>query len=221
MLFAAGAVFAIYEGVEKIRHPHELESVTWAIGILGFAIALEAFSFRTAVVEANRIRFGANWPGFIRNSRNPELPVLLLEDSGALIGLVLALAAVVTAHVTEEPVWDGIGTLSIGVLLALIAFVLAVEMKSLLIGESASRRDAEAIRNAVAAAPDVSRLIHIRTRHLGPEEILVAMKVEFDLGLDFAQISDAIDTVESLVRDVVPAATRIYIEPDRYREPAQ
>src|SRR5688500_2690734 len=149
VLFSLGGAFAIYEGISKIRHPHPVDSPEVAVGILVLAILLETFSFRTAVVEANHVRGDAGWWQFIRRSKNPELPVVLLEDLGALVGLVLALAAVGTTLATDDPIWDGIGTLSIGVLLTVIAIVLAIEMKSLLIGETADATVEASIRAAI------------------------------------------------------------------------
>lgn len=216
VLFSLGSLFAIYEGIEKIRHPHELDSLAWAIGILILAIVLESYSFRTAVVESNRVRGDASWSQFIRRSRTPELPVVLLEDLGALIGLVLALTAVVLASLTDDPVWDGIGTLSIGILLGLIAVTLAVEMKSLLIGESAVPDQVDQIRAAMESGDDVDRLIHMRTQHIGPEELLVAAKVSFRRGLTTSQLADAIDAAEARARAAVPIARMIYLEPDLY-----
>ncbi len=221
VLFSAGAGFAIYEGIEKIRHPHELDSLGWAIGILVFAIGLETYSFRTAIVEANHVRGKAGWVSFIRRSKAPELPVVLLEDLGALVGLVLALSAVIIAEVTGEPVWDGIGTLSIGVLLAAIAVILAIEMKSLLVGEGASAEDTARIVAAIEGHAQVERLIHLKTQHLGPEELLVAAKLGFDRSLDVAGLAAAIDSVESAVRAVVPIARVMYLEPDLFRVDAE
>lgn len=217
VLFSLGGAFAIYEGISKIRHPHEIESPAVAVGILLFAIVLEGFSFRTAVGEANHLRGDADWWRFIRRSKNPELPVVLLEDLGALIGLVLALAAVATTLVTDDAVWDGIGTLCIGVLLSAIAVVLAVEMKSLLIGESADTKVQAAIRTSIEADPSVHRLIHLRTQHLGPEELLVAAKVSFAGGLSVAELAEAVNRVETGVRAAAPSARIMYIEPDVVR----
>ena len=146
VLFTVGSMFALYEGIAKIRHPHEIDSPVWAFAVLGMAIVLESFSMRTAVVESNRVRGSASWVQFVRRSRSPELPVVLLEDLGALVGLVLAMGALVIAVVFDAPVWDGVGTFSIGILLGLIAVVLAVEMRSLLLGEGATATDAAAIR---------------------------------------------------------------------------
>ena len=212
VLFALGSAFALFEGIEKVRHPHEVKGLGWAIGILLFGIVLEGFSFRTAIVESNRVRGGASWRRFVRHA---ELPVVLLEDLGALIGLVLALVAVVLAEVTGEPRWDGAGTVAIGLLLGVIAIVLAKEMKSLLIGESAGRSDRAAIESTIAGAPGVVGVEHLRTQHLGPDEILVAAKVRFDPGLDAEGVAAAIDDIESRVRSAVPAVRPMYVEPAR------
>jgi cation diffusion facilitator family transporter len=213
ILFSLGGMFALYEGVDKIRHAHELASVEWAIGVLVFGILLEALSFRTAVVEAGRVRGTRSWPQFIRHARTPELPVVLLEDAGAMLGLVFALVAVVLAKATGDPVWDGVGTAVIGVLLIVIAIVLAVEMKSLLIGESATREDEATIRDHLAGHPGIRRVLHLRTQHVGPEELLVTAKLEFAGGHTFEQVAADIDQIESELRRVLPMARMIYLEP--------
>jgi len=220
MLFALGGLSAIYEGVEKLRAPHPLESTGWAFGILGVAVLLEAMSFRTAIKEAQRLRGSNSWWQFIHESKSPELPVVLLEDTGALVGLVFALIGVGLAHFTGNPRFDALGSIAIGCLLGTIAVILAVEMKSLLIGEAAAPGDIERVRAAIADAPQVRRVIHMRTMHLGPEELLVAAKVEFDPALTIPELGRAIDAVEAQVRAAVPIATRIYIEPDVFREGA-
>ena len=217
VLFTIGSMFAIYEGIEKIRHPHEFDSPAWAFGVLSLGIVLEGFSFRTAIVEANRVRHGASWTSFIRRSKTPELPVVLLEDRGAMVGLVLALVALIIAEVADAPVWDGIGTLSIGILLGLIAVVLAIEMKSLLIGEGARPSVRDDIIRAIERTDGVDRLIHLRTQHLGPDELLVGAKVHFDDSYDAAELANAIDRLEANVREDVPEARPMYIEPDVYR----
>jgi cation diffusion facilitator family transporter len=217
VLFSLGSLFAIFEGIEKIRHPHELESIGWAIGILLVAIVLEAFSFRTAVKEASHARGGIPLRTYIRRAKAPELPVVLLEDFGAMVGLVFALTAVIVAKATDDAVWDGVGTLCIGILLGIIAIVLAVEMKSLLIGEGASPTDLQAIETAILASPATERIIHLRTQHLGPEELLVGVKVQFRPGLDVEGLAAAIDDVEQRVREVVPIARPFYVEPGIYR----
>ncbi|MBI5479555.1 MAG: cation transporter [Deltaproteobacteria bacterium] len=220
VLFTMGALFAIYEGIEKLRTPHALESPGWAVGILTVAIVLEGLSFRTAIKEARALRGGESWWQFIRHTKTPELPVVLLEDTGALIGLVLALAGIGLALLTGNPRFDAMGSIAIGCLLGTIAAVLAVEMRSLLIGESAGPRDVAAVRAAITGAPRVRRIIHLRTLHLGPEELLVAVKVEFDPTLTIAELGHAIDAVEARIRASVPIAKLIYLEPDVFRPPA-
>lgn len=214
VLFALGSMFALFEGVEKLLHPHPLESPGWAIAILLVAVGLEGFSFRTAVRESNPTRAGIGWLAFIRASKAPELPVLLLEDSGALVGLVIALIAVSLSALTGSGRWDGVGSTLIGLLLGVIAFVLATEMKSLLIGEAASDADQAAVTAAITTAPSVRQLIHLRTLHLGPDELLVATKVELDPTLAVVDLARAIDEVEVRIRTAVPSAKVIYVEPD-------
>jgi cation diffusion facilitator family transporter len=214
VLFTLGGVFSIYEGVEKLRHPHEISSLKWAIGVLGTAIVLELFSFRTAIVEANSVRGDAGWWSFIRHSKSPELPVVLLEDLGALFGLVFALTGISLAAITHEPRFDALGSLVIGILLCVIAYFLASELRSLLIGESASDKDLEAIERTVKAEATVEDLIHFRTQHIGPEELLVAAKVKLQADLTGAQVVESINRIEQQLRANVPAAKMIYIEPD-------
>jgi cation diffusion facilitator family transporter len=217
VLFTVGGVFAVYEGVEKLRHPHDIDSPAVAFAILGVAVVLESFSLRTAVREARPLRGSLSWAAWLRRSKSPELPVVLLEDIGALVGLLLALLGLTLAVTTGEPRWDGLGTLSIGVLLIVIAVILVVEMKSLLIGEGATPEDQEAVRAAITGTPDVRSLIHLRTLHLGPDELLVAAKIELSRSLAAPAIAAAIDAAEGRIRAAVPIASLIYLEPDLRR----
>ncbi len=214
VLFTLGSGFAIYEGIEKIRNPHVIDSLGVAVGILLLGIVLEGYSFGTAIKIGRTMKGDAGWWEFIRRSRSPEVPVVLLEDAGAMTGLVLALAGVGLSEVTGDPVWDGIGTLCIGLLLGLIAIVLAIEMKSLLIGESATVRDREAIRVAIESHDSVDSLIHMRTQHLGPDELLVAAKLDFGDTMTVEELAQAVDDVELSIRAAVPVARVIYLEPD-------
>jgi cation diffusion facilitator family transporter len=214
VMFSMGGLFAIYEGIDKLIHPHETESLGVAIAILALAVVVEAWSLRTAVHEARPLKGDQSWWRFIRSSRQPELPVVLLEDTGALCGLMFALAGVVLAHVTGEPRWDAVGSLAIGFLLVAIAIILGIEMKALLIGESATPEMQQAIRDAMTTAPAVRRLIHLRTEHLGPDDLLVGAKLEFDRTLSVPALAAAIDDVEARVRAVVPSARVMYVEPD-------
>ena len=222
VLFSMGGLFALYEGIQKLRHPHEVDHLWVAIGILVFGLALEGYSLRTAVKEANHSKGeGVSWYRFIRNSKEPELPVVLLEDTGAELGLLLALGGVIMAKITGDGRWDAVGSMAIGVLLIIIAIVLIIEMKGLLIGESASTSDRAAIVAAIERSAHVGHLIHLRTQHLGPEEILVAAKVEYDSALTFQQLSRTIDDTEVNIRAAVPTARLIYIEPDVKRTDAE
>ncbi|MEV5407996.1 cation diffusion facilitator family transporter [Thermopolyspora sp. NPDC052614] len=218
VLFTIGAMFSLYEGIHKLSDPHPVETPAWAFGVLIFAIAAEGFSFRTAIREASHLRGDQTWVSFVRRAKAPELPVVLLEDLGALLGLVFALFGVTLAVITGNGVWDGVGTIMIGLLLAVIAVVLAMETKSLLIGEGANPEDEQRIVAALTAAPVVERVIHLRTLHLGPEELLVAAKIAIDHEDTAAEIATAIDDAERRVREAVPIARVIYLEPDLYRE---
>ncbi len=214
VLFSVGGVFSIYEGVHKVQHPEQLDSPMVAIVILVLALGFESFALRTAISHARPHRGDRSWIEYIRSSRSPELPVLLMEDSAALIGLTFALIGVGLAEITGAPVWDGIGTLGIGALLVVVAAVLAVEMKSLLLGESATPEDQAKIERELAESEGVVSVIHVLTQHIGPDELLVATKVEFDGSLSIDGLAAAIDACEARIRAAVPIATRIYIEPD-------
>ncbi len=215
VLFTLGGLFAIFEGVRKLGEAsHEVSNVEWAIGILVIAIILESYSFYTAVKESRALKGQASWWEFIRHSRTPELPVVLLEDLGALVGLALALLGVSIAAFTGDSRWDAYGTISIGVLLVVIAAVLVFEMKSLLIGESALGSMRKTIVRAIEETPDVNRLLHMRTQHIGPDELLVAAKIQLKKGLDTARVAAAINQTENRIRDAVPIRCMIYLEPD-------
>jgi cation diffusion facilitator family transporter len=218
VLFLLGGVFSIFEGVEKIRHPHEVESLYWAVGVLLFAIVLESLSYRTAIRETRPHLKRRSYWRFIRRTKNPELPVVLLEDLGALVGLLIALFGVSMAYVTGNGTWDGVGSLGIGILLVIIAVILVIEMQSLLLGEAAEPDVVAAIAAAIDGATSVRRRIHLRTEHLGPDEIVVAAKVEFDHDLSFDHLADAINGVERAIRAAEPDARLVFIEPDVYRE---
>ncbi|MFI1094774.1 cation diffusion facilitator family transporter [Streptomyces sp. NPDC020917] len=220
VLFSVGGMFALYEGYEKIRHPHAIEHWYWPVGVLLFAIVAEGSSFRTAIKESNHTRGKLSWAQFIRRAKAPELPVVLLEDFGALIGLALALAGVGIALATGDGIWDGIGTLCIGTLLICIALVLAAETKSLLLGEGAGPESLARIRAAMVDGDTVTGVIHMRTLHLGPEELLVAAKVAVQHDDTAAEVARAIDAAEERIRAAEPFARVIYLEPDIYSEAA-
>ncbi|GAB2454295.1 cation diffusion facilitator family transporter [Conyzicola lurida] len=219
ILFSIGGVFSIYEGIEKLQHPHELENAWLPILVLVIAMSLEGFSFRTAIKESNHVRGKQGWVAFIRHAKAPELPVVLLEDFAALIGLALALLGVGLSVITGDATFDAIGTLAIGVLLVLVAIVLGIETKSLLVGEGASVADTEAIRAAINSQPQVEALIHMKTLYLGPDELLVGAKVAFARTRKLADVANDINELEASIRAAVPIARVIYIEPDVYVRP--
>ncbi len=221
VLFTLGSIFALYEGYHKISHPETLKSPMVAIVILVLAIGLEGYSFRTAMVESRPLKGSGTWWQFIRRSRNPELPVVLLEDTGALLGLAFALLGVGLTILTGNPIWDGVGTMFIGALLGVIAVILMVEMHSLLIGEGATGEELVAIQSALEQTDHVDRVIHLRTQYLGPEEMLVGAKIALAASTDLATVAAAIDRAEVAVRAAVPNATLIYIEPDLDRSRAR
>ena len=215
VLFTLGGLFAIFEGVHKLGEAsHEVSNVEWAIGILSLGIVLEGYSLHTAIKESRSLKGQASWWEFIRHSRTPELPVVLLEDFGALMGLALALLGISISAITGDSRWDAYGTISIGVLLVVIAAVLVFEMKSLLIGESALGSMRKKIVRAIEETPNVNRLLHMRTQHIGPDELLVAAKIQMEPGLDTAKIAAAINQAERRIREAVPIGCMIYLEPD-------
>jgi cation diffusion facilitator family transporter len=213
LLFTLGSVFALYEGIHKLESHESLTSPIVAVVILVVAIGLETFSFRTAIVESRPLKGSGTWWQFIRQAKVPELPVVLLEDLGALVGLVLALFGVGLTVLTGDPVWDAIGTICIGVLLGIIAIILIIEMKSLLIGEGAAPPVLTDIVSALESG-EVHRVIHIKTQYIGPEEMLVAAKIALAPGLPLEAVAAAIDAAEARVRERVADARIIYLEPD-------
>ncbi len=219
VLFSVGGLFALYEAYHKWQEPEGIESWRWVpVVVLLVAIGLEGFSFRTALKEANAVRGDQSLVSFVRRAKAPELPVVLLEDFGALVGLVLALVGVGLTLLTGDGRWDAAGTACIGILLVLIAIVLAIEMKSLLIGESAALKHRRAIEEALPGE-GVDGVIHLRTLHLGPEELLVAAKIAVPSAETADEVADAIDAAEARVRAAVPIARVIYLEPDVRRAP--
>jgi cation diffusion facilitator family transporter len=217
VLFTAGGLYALYEGYHKVSDPHELSSPVVAVVVLLVAMGLEGYALRTAVRQANRVRGGRSWVQFVRHARAPELPVILLEDAGALLGLLLALTGVGLSVLTGNGVFDGIATLGIGVLLVCVAVVLASEMKSLLIGEAAAPEELTKIHDALLDTEHVDRVIQLRTMHLGPDELLVAANIGIDADDDGETIAATIDQAEARIRAAVPAARIVYLEPDVYQ----
>ncbi|GAB3594696.1 cation diffusion facilitator family transporter [Angustibacter peucedani] len=221
VLFTVGGLFALYEAWHKWHDPHGIHAWQWVpVAVLVAAIGMEGFSFRTAVRESNHVRGQRSWKDFVRTAKAPELPVILLEDLAALVGLVLALFGVVMTLLTDDGRWDAVGTAMIGLLLVVVAAVLAVEMKSLLLGEGATPENVRAVEAALVG-DGVTSVIHMKTLHLGPEELLVAAKIAVPATDSAADVADAIDGAERRVRAAVPIARVIYLEPDVRRPAAQ
>jgi cation diffusion facilitator family transporter len=217
VLFSVGGLFALYEAYHKIQHPEPIENWQWVpVAVLVVAIILESFSFRTAIKESNHTRGNTSWVAFVRRAKAPELPVVLLEDAGALLGLIFAFIGVVLTLITHNGVWDGVGTAAIGLLLVTIAVILAVETKSLLLGEGANPEDLAKIEKAMLAGAGVQRIIHMKTLHLGPDELLVAAKIGVHPSERADDIARHINETEARVREALPIARVIYIEPDIY-----
>jgi cation diffusion facilitator family transporter len=218
VLFSVGGLFALYEGYHKLSDPHPITAWHWVpVVVLVVAIGLESFSFRTAIVESNHARGTTSWKDFVRHAKAPELPVVLLEDLAALVGLILALFGVGLTLITGDGMWDGIGTVAIGILLVTIAVFLAIETKSLLLGESATEEDVRKIEQALLSGDGVDRIIHMKTLHLGPDELLVAAKIAVRHDEKAGDVASAIDAAEQRIRSAVPIARAIYLEPDIYR----
>lgn len=223
VLFTLGGVFSLYEGVHKLQVAAEggaLERPAVAVVILIFAVVAESLSFRTAVRESRPLKGSRSWWRFIREAKSPELPVVLIEDLGALLGLLLALTGVTLATVTGDLVWDAVATLAIGTLLLVLSAVLVYEMRGLLLGESATPKDLAAIRSALVDGTRITRVIHLRTSHLGPDDLLVAAKVAVAPDLTLREVATVIDEAEARVRAAVPVARHMYLEPDVDRDAA-
>jgi cation diffusion facilitator family transporter len=216
ILFSVGGMFSLYEGIHKLEAHEELNLPWIPLAVLAVAIALESFSLRTALVEANKTRGPESLVSFIRHAKQPELPVILLEDIAALLGLVFAFAGVSLSLLTGDVIWDAIGTIAIGVLLIVVAVVLGIETKSLLVGEGATRADTAKIRAAFEGHQNVEAIIHMKTLYLGPDELMVAAKIAVPKTTKAVEIARAINEVEVAVREAVPVARVIYIEPDIY-----
>lgn len=218
ILFTVGGIFSVYEGIHKLQHPEPLEMWWLPMLVLTISIVLESFSLRTAVRESNPLRGQSSWIEFIRHAKAPELPVVLLEDAAALVGLVLAFLGVGLTVLTGDSLYDAAGTIAIGVLLMVVAVILGIETKGLLVGEGASYEDVQAIEKAIIAGGEANNIIHMKTLYLGPDELMVGAKLSFPAEMRFGEVAKHIDTIEKRVREAVPAARVIYIEPDVWRK---
>lgn len=214
ILFTIGGVFSLLEGIDKLAHPHTLDNGWLPMIVLFIALCLESFSLRTGLREARGQRSGLSLPQFIRRTKAPELPVVLLEDIAALTGLLCALLGVGLTLITGNAMWDALGTLAIGALLVCVAVILGIETKSLLIGEGVSESDLNTITEAIEADPVIERIVHMKTLYLGPDELLIAAKIALPGECRLHEIAQTINDAEARIRRAIPTATIIYIEPD-------
>ncbi|GAA1627465.1 cation diffusion facilitator family transporter [Leucobacter chromiireducens] len=219
VLFSIGGVFSVYEGVSKIQNPHPLDMWWLPLVVLAIAIVLESFSLRTAVRESRPHKGDSTWFQFIRRSKAPELPVVLLEDMAALLGLVIAFFGVGLTVLTGNGLFDGIATIAIGVLLIAVAVIIGAEVKSLLVGEGASDEDVAKIEAALLKSKDIDRLIHMKTLYVGPDEFMIGAKISLAPERTMNEVSMIVNLAERRIREAVPAARIIYLEPDVYLDP--
>ncbi len=225
ILFSLGGMFALYEAYHKWHQARlgvedELLSSRWwwvPLLVLVLAAIAEATSLRTAVRESRPSRGRMPWSRFVRAAKAPELPVVLLEDSAALVGIVFALFGVGMTLLTRNPVFDVAGTALIGLLLIAVAITLGIETRSLLIGEAASPEAQERIREALSGTSGVERIIHMKTLHVGPDEVLLAAKISVEPTESARRVAEIIDAAEARIRAAEHRVTSLYLEPDIYR----
>ena len=221
ILFTVGGAYSIYDGIQKLQNPEPLEVPWLPIVVILISLALEGYSLFVARRESLPAKGSGSWVSFIRRAKAPELPIVLLENAAAIVGLGFALLGVGLTIITGDPLFDSIGTLFIGALLILVALILGIETKSLLLGEGASPENVATIRDAFNAHPAVESLIHMKTLYLGPDELMIAAKVAFPKATRLVEIATAIDALEADIRSKIPAARVIYIEPDLYHPPGE
>jgi cation diffusion facilitator family transporter len=217
VLFSVGGMFSVLEGFNKLSHPHEIEQAWLPLAVLTIAIILESFSLRTALMAAKEERGDTSLYKFIRHAKSPELPVVILEDIAALVGLILAFGGVGLTVLTGDAFWDAVGTLAIGVLLILVAIILGIETSSLLVGEGATEKDNSHIAEAIRKTKGIQDIIHMKTLYIGPDELMVGAKIAVKGTSTAADIAKAIDEAEVNIRKAVPTARIIYLEPDVLR----
>lgn len=222
LIFLLGGAFALYEGIHGLigllrgEHDGEHGSRLWSYGVLGLSFLFEAYSWSVAFAEFNKSRNGRSFKDTLMSAKDPTIPVVLAEDTAALLGLAIALVAVGLSDVTGWSGWDAIGSTVIGVLLGVVAFFLASRTHSLLIGESASKEDREKVESIAPTVPGVRKVHQILSMHLGPKQVILALKVGFEPGLDLAGVEKAINALELRIREDLPHMRYIFVEPDAH-----
>lgn len=214
-IFFVGAALAIYEGVHKILHPEPIRAITLPLIVIAISIVFEAYPWWVAYSEARKMTSAQGNEGLIDmavRSKNPTVMVVLFEDSAAMIGLMIAGVGITLAYTTQNSIFDGIASISIGILLLAVALFIARETKGLLIGESATEAHRKIINEIIGSAQEVKKTGRLLTMHLGPDDLLVAMDVEFADHLSADQIEMAVKGIEARIQQALPAAKKIYIE---------
>jgi cation diffusion facilitator family transporter len=215
LLFTGGGVFSIYEGIHKLGEPkHELEHVGWAIGILGFSLLLEGWATIGNIRELNKRRGAKPFIKFLQDTKDSDLVVLFGENSAAVLGLFFALAAIVVSYLTGDTRADAVGTLLVGLVLVGVAVFLAVEVKSLLVGEAADPEISQAAIEAASTDKRIDRIVSCITMQQGPGEVIVALKFKCDPSLNANDLSLLINDLEARLREKRPEAKWIFCEPD-------
>lgn len=218
ILFTAGSLFSIYEGIHRLQHPAKVEKLELAFLVLGLSFIAEGFAFIKANKMINLERKGEPVLSYLKRTKKSELLVVFLEDFAALTGLSVAIVALLLQHFTGILIFDGIASIMIGLILAVVAIFLGIETRSLLIGESADPKLINKVNTIFNSEENINRVIHLRSLQLGPDDILLAAKIEFDSRLNTKEVSNLINAIESEIRSAHPIIKKIYIEPDIYKE---
>ena len=215
LLFFMGGAFSVYEGIERLRHPHPVENGLVALAVLGVAVVLEAFSLAGAMREIRKVAGGKAFLRWFRETRESELMVVAGEDIAALAGLTFAFVAVAVALATGNPLWDALGTLCVGVVLMVIAVMVLIEVKGLIVGESASPEQREAIRRFVAAQPEVAEVLNVITLAWGDKTVIaVKARMAQAEAISGAELVERINAVEARMQEAFPTAKWVFFEPD-------
>ena len=214
LLFTGGGVFSIYEGIHKVRHPEPIERAWVGLLVLGVSIVLEGMATYSNIRELNRRRGQKPFFQFLSDTKDVDLVVVFGENSAAVLGLGLAMIALFVADRTGDGRFDGVGSIAIGLVLVGVAIFLAIEVKSLLVGEAADPEIEAAARKIAGEDPNLERVLHLVTIQQGPGEVLVAMKVSFSSRLGIDDVSRSINEFEARLRAVRPEVRWIYVEPD-------
>lgn len=213
ILFSLGGLFSVYEGIHKLTAIEPIESPYIALGVLFFSILLEGFSLWGCLKEINKIRGNKSIPRWVRESRQSELVVVLGEDVAALLGLAFAFGAVIVTMLTGNPVYDAIGSIGIGVLLLIISVIIAIKIKGLLVGQSASPEQVAAITAHLESAPEINKVLNVITLQLG-QTLMVSVKADMKEKQSVAKLIEDINSCERGLKSAFPDVQWSFFEPD-------